>query len=228
MMKPREGAASKVIREPGNLPDRQLHRTSVEEAPRPGVRLFTGFWTPLPFRRRGFSFMAPVIFITGGGRSGKSRLAERISGGFGAPLGYLATGTAGDGEMAERIARHRQRRGDDWTTIEEPLDLAGVLRENDGRFSAILVDCVTLWLTNLLLACDDPARCVARVKELTSLFPQLTTPLVLVSNEVGMGIVPENRLARQFRDLAGEANEMIAAAAGEVYVTFSGLPLRLK
>ena len=172
--------------------------------------------------------MAPVIFITGGARSGKSRLAEQIASRFSAPLGYLATGAAGDGEMAERIVRHRQRRGDAWITIEEPMELAGALRENDGRFGAVLVDCVTLWLTNHLLACDDPARCLERVKELTLAFPLLTTPVILVSNEVGMGIVPENRLARQFRDLAGEANEMIAAAADEVYVTFSGLPLRLK
>uniref|UniRef100_A0A831UC27 Adenosylcobinamide kinase n=1 Tax=Geobacter metallireducens TaxID=28232 RepID=A0A831UC27_GEOME len=172
--------------------------------------------------------MARVIFITGGARSGKSRLAERIADGFGAPLGYLATGAAGDGEMAERIARHRQRRGDAWTTIEEPLELAGALRENDGRFGAVLVDCVTLWLTNLLLAYGDSGRCLERVRELTALFPLLATPVILVSNEVGMGIVPENRLARQFRDLAGEANELIAAAADEVHVTFSGLPLRLK
>ncbi len=172
--------------------------------------------------------MARVILITGGARSGKSRLAERIAGGFGAPLGYLATGAAGDSEMAERIARHRQRRGDAWTTIEEPMELAGALRENDGRFGAVLVDCVTLWLTNLLLTYDDPALCLEHVKELTLLFPLLTTPIILVSNEVGMGIVPENRLARQFRDLAGEANELIAAAADEVHVAFCGLPLRLK
>lgn len=172
--------------------------------------------------------MARVIFITGGARSGKSRLAERIADGFGAPFGYLATGAAGDGEMAARIARHRQRRGDAWTTIEEPMELAAALRENDGHFGAVLVDCVTLWLTNLLLAYDDPARCLGRVRELTELFPLLTTPIILVSNEVGMGIVPENRLARQFRDLAGEANEMIAVVADEVHVTFSGLPLRLK
>ncbi|MRR35581.1 bifunctional adenosylcobinamide kinase/adenosylcobinamide-phosphate guanylyltransferase [bacterium] len=172
--------------------------------------------------------MGRVIFITGGARSGKSRLAEQIAAGFGAPLGYLATGIAGDGEMAARIARHRQRRGDAWTTIEEPRELAGALRENDSRFSAVLVDCITLWLTNLLLAYGDSARCLERVRELTALFPLLTTPIILVSNEVGMGIVPENRLARQFRDLAGEANELIAAAADEVYVTFSGLPLRLK
>lgn len=172
--------------------------------------------------------MAPVIFITGGARSGKSRLAERLAGNFGGSLGYIATGAAGDGEMAQRIARHRQRRGPAWTTIEEPMELAAALRENDGRFAAILVDCITLWLTNLLLAYDDSTRCLDRVRELTTLLPQLTSPIIFVSNEVGMGIVPENRLARQFRDLAGEANEMIAAAADEVHVTFSGLPLRLK
>ncbi|QSV47188.1 bifunctional adenosylcobinamide kinase/adenosylcobinamide-phosphate guanylyltransferase [Geobacter benzoatilyticus] len=172
--------------------------------------------------------MAPVIFITGGARSGKSRLAERLAGSFGMPLGYVATGAAGDGEMAARIARHRQRRGDAWTTIEEPMELAAALRENDGRFAAVLVDCITLWLTNLLLAYDDSTRCLDQVKELTAVFPHLATPIILVSNEVGMGIVPENRLARRFRDLAGEANEMIAAAADEVHVTFSGIPLRLK
>ncbi len=172
--------------------------------------------------------MAPVIFITGGARSGKSRLAERLACNFGMPLGYIATGAAGDGEMAARIARHRQRRGDAWTTIEEPMALAAALRENDGRFAAVLVDCITLWLTNLLLAYDDSTRCLGQVKELTAAFPHLVTPIILVSNEVGMGIVPENRLARQFRDLAGEANEMIAAAADEVHVTFSGIPLRLK
>jgi adenosylcobinamide kinase/adenosylcobinamide-phosphate guanylyltransferase len=172
--------------------------------------------------------MARVIFITGGARSGKSRLAEGLAEAYGAPLGYIATGGGGDAEMAERIARHRARRGDAWTTIEEPNDLACAIGRSDGRFNAVLVDCVTLWLTNLLLAWDDHSRIMSAVEKLTGLFPPLTTPLILVSNEVGMGIVPENRLARRFRDLAGEANELIAAAADEVYVTFSGLPLRLK
>lgn len=172
--------------------------------------------------------MAQVIFITGGARSGKSRLAEELAARRGTPLGYLATGYAGDGEMAERIARHRARRGDSWTTIEEPLALADALSAHDGRFAAILVDCVTLWLSNLLFSLDDAARVLDEVDKLTRTFSSLRTPLIIVSNEVGMGIVPENRLARQFRDLAGAANEWIAAAADEVYVTFSGLPLRLK
>lgn len=172
--------------------------------------------------------MAKVIFITGGARSGKSRLAEQLAAGYGAPLGYIATGQAGDSEMAERIARHRARRGPDWQTMEAPLDLAGVIRGHDGHFQALLVDCVTLWLTNLLLKYDDAAQALDEVRALVGLFPIIQTPLILVSNEVGMGIVPDNRLARTFRDLAGEANELLAAAANEVYVTFSGLPLKLK
>jgi len=172
--------------------------------------------------------MAKVIFITGGARSGKSRLAERLAAGYDAPLGYIATGQAGDAEMAERIARHRARRGPDWQTMEAPLDLAGVIRGHDGHFRALLVDCVTLWLTNLLLKYDDAAKVLAEVRALVELFPIIQTPLILVSNEVGMGIVPDNRLARTFRDLAGEANELLAAAADEVHVTFAGLPLKLK
>lgn len=172
--------------------------------------------------------MAKLTFITGGARSGKSRLAESLANAYGEPLGYLATGQAGDGEMAERIARHQARRGAQWQTMEEPLDLAGVLTGHDGYFRAVLVDCVTLWLTNLLLTHDEPGTVMAEVKKLAALLPTLQTPVILVSNEVGMGIVPENRLARTFRDLAGEANELLAATADEVYVTFSGLPLKLK
>jgi adenosylcobinamide kinase/adenosylcobinamide-phosphate guanylyltransferase len=172
--------------------------------------------------------MSRTIFITGGARSGKSRLAEEISEGFGAPLLYIATGRAGDAEMAERIAAHRARRGEKWHTTEEPLRLADAVKSSDGGFQAVLVDCITLWLTNLLLTHDDAAGALDEVRALAGLFPGLTTPLILVSNEVGMGIVPENALARTFRDLAGKANQILAAAADEVYVTFCGLPLKLK
>ena len=172
--------------------------------------------------------MAGTIFITGGARSGKSRLAEELAQGYGAPLGYIATGRAGDAEMADRIDRHRARRGPAWRTIEEPEDLAGAVRENQGSCNALLVDCITLWLTNLLLKYGDGALALREVESLIQLFSDLKKPLILVSNEVGMGIVPDNGLARTFRDLAGEANEMIARAADEVYVTFSGLPLKLK
>jgi adenosylcobinamide kinase/adenosylcobinamide-phosphate guanylyltransferase len=172
--------------------------------------------------------MAGTIFVTGGARSGKSRLAEELAQAYGAPLGYIATGMAGDAEMAERIERHRARRGPAWRTIEEPEDLAGTVRQNQGSCNALLVDCITLWLTNLLLKYGDGALVLREVETLARLIPNLEKPLILVSNEVGMGIVPENGLARSFRDLAGEANEMLARAADEVYVMFSGLPLKLK
>ena len=172
--------------------------------------------------------MAKIILISGGARSGKSGLAERLAAGYGDPLLYLATAHAGDGEMAERIGRHRERRGSAWQTIEEPYDLAGVLTGHDGWFKATLVDCVTLWLTNLLLDEARRAGALDRVRELADTAKSLQTPLILVTNEVGMGIVPDNELARRFRDLAGEANEILATAADEVYLTFAGLPLQLK
>jgi len=102
------------------------------------------------------------------------------------------------------------------------------LKATEGRFQAVLVDCVTLWLTNLLLSHEDADRALAEAQALAALLPELTIPIVLVSNEVGMGIVPENALARSFRDLAGKANQTLAAAADEVYVTISGIPLKLK
>ncbi len=172
--------------------------------------------------------MSRIIFITGGARSGKSRLAEKLAEGFGAPLCYIATGEAGDAEMTSRIAAHKERRGGKWETVEEPLGLSEAVRASDGRFQAVLVDCVTLWLTNLLLTHDNAEKALDEVRALASLLPGLKTPLILVSNEVGMGIVPENALARTFRDLAGRANEILAAAADEVYVTISGIPLKLK
>jgi adenosylcobinamide kinase/adenosylcobinamide-phosphate guanylyltransferase len=172
--------------------------------------------------------MSEIIFITGGARSGKSRLAEELAERLGGPLGYIATGEPKDAEMQERITRHQERRGPAWQTIEEPLNLVKALREHDYRFNGMLVDCITLWLANLLGRYDDPQKVLDGVVSFIAAFPALKTPLFLVSNEVGMGIVPENALARTFRDLAGEANELLANAADEVYVMFSGLPLKLK
>jgi len=172
--------------------------------------------------------MAQTTLITGGARSGKSSFAESLAVNEGAPLLYVATAGFGDKEMTERITRHQQRRGTDWQTIEEQYDLAGVLTGHDGWFKAILVDCVTLWLTNLLLRYEDKSAVLAEVRRTVSTFTSLKTPLVLVTNEVGLGIIPDNPLARSFCDLSGEANEILAGAADEVYVTFSGLPLKLK
>lgn len=173
--------------------------------------------------------MADTILITGGARSGKSRLAEELAGRFAPPLLYVATGSAGDGEMSERIARHRERRGAEWVTVEEPLDLLRPLTDAGERYGAVLVDCVTFWVMNLLFHYGEkPAPMLAAARELAAALPFLTAPLILVTSEVGMGIVPENRLARLFRDVAGEVNEILAAAADEVYVSISGLPLKLK
>jgi adenosylcobinamide kinase/adenosylcobinamide-phosphate guanylyltransferase len=172
--------------------------------------------------------MSEIIFITGGAKSGKSRLAEELAERLGAPLGYIATGEPKDAEMLERITRHRERRGPAWQTIEEPLNLVKVAKDHDDRFKGMLVDCITLWLANLLGKYNDPQRVLGEVVSFITAFPTLKNTLILVSNEVGMGIVPENALARNFRDLAGEANELLAKAADEVYVMFSGLPLKLK
>ncbi|RQW88683.1 MAG: bifunctional adenosylcobinamide kinase/adenosylcobinamide-phosphate guanylyltransferase [Geobacter sp.] len=172
--------------------------------------------------------MSKITFITGGARSGKSRLAEKLAEVFEEPLCYIATGEARDREMAERIATHRQRRGNAWRTVEEPLLVAEAIRAANGCYQAILVDCITLWITNLLFHHDAVEPVLAEVRSLAKLFPALKTPIILVSNEVGMGIVPENALARSFRDLAGQANRILAEAADEVYMTISGIPLKLK
>ncbi len=177
--------------------------------------------------------MARTIFITGGARSGKSRFAEELAQQFGAPLGYLATAQALDEEMDERIRAHRSRRGNAWQTIEEPLHLPQSLACNDGLHKAILVDCITLWITNLFLHYEDlgddvEERIMDNVHRLANTLRELRTPVILVSNEIGQGIVPENQMARLFRDIAGQANQILAAAADEAHVVISGIPLKLK
>ena len=177
--------------------------------------------------------MAHTIFITGGARSGKSIFAEKRAREFGAPLGYLATAQTLDSEMDERVRRHRERRGGEWSTIEEPIHLSQALARCDGQYQAILVDCVTLWLSNLLFKYEEGAEQVEeRIHEdllrLKSTLHGMVTPVILVSNEVGMGIVPDNTLARMFRDIAGTTNQVLAATADEVHVVISGIPLKLK
>ncbi|OAF10597.1 adenosylcobinamide kinase/adenosylcobinamide phosphate guanyltransferase [Bradyrhizobium centrolobii] len=165
-----------------------------------------------------------VILITGGARSGKSRRAEARARSFAGQPVYIATAEALDAEMAERIAHHRARRGTDWIEREEPLDLVQALTETDGG-GGRLVDCLTLWLSNLLHAERDWSREVA---QLADALPRLKSPVVLVTNEVGLGIVPDNALARVFRDAAGIMNQSIAAVADEVEFVVAGLPMKLK
>lgn len=177
--------------------------------------------------------MPKTIFITGGARSGKSRFAEQLAIEFGTPLCYLATAQSLDSEMSERIKMHQQRRGNIWQTIEEPLHLTQTLACCDSNYSAVMVDCLTLWLTNLLLLYEDlgeqaEERIMDDVHRLAATLRGMTTPVILVSNEVGMGIVPEHRLGRVFRDIAGQTNQIMAAAAGEAWLVASGIPLKLK
>jgi adenosylcobinamide kinase/adenosylcobinamide-phosphate guanylyltransferase len=168
--------------------------------------------------------MTKSILITGGARSGKSALAERMTLALGTPAIYIATAEAWDSEMEERIARHRARRGAEWETVAEPLDLARALTETDGG-APRLVDCVTLWLSNLMLGGHDWEAEVARVAEL---IPRLSAPVVFVTNEVGSGIVPDNALARAYRDAAGLTNQRLADACDELWLCVSGHPLKVK
>ncbi|PLX83746.1 MAG: bifunctional adenosylcobinamide kinase/adenosylcobinamide-phosphate guanylyltransferase [Desulfuromonas sp.] len=170
-----------------------------------------------------------LTYVTGGARSGKSAYAQRLAEGRGGDLLYVATAGVHDGEMAERVTRHRQARGSRWTTLEEPLDLAGTLPAAAAGKGAVLLDCATLWLSNLFFHHgEDAEKVLADVDRFVTSLPAVGPPLFVVSGELGMGIVPENRMARAFRDLAGEVNQKLAAAADEAWLVASGLPLRLK
>lgn len=163
--------------------------------------------------------------MLGGARSGKSAYAEGLVRETGLARHYVATGRAWDEEMRERIIRHREDRGADWTTHEEPLDLVEQLAALDDPHHVILVDCLTLWVTNLMMEERDMA---AEFRSLTQHVSAARAVLVVVSNEVGLGIVPENRMAREFRDHAGRLHQTIAAASAEVYFVAAGLPLKMK
>jgi adenosylcobinamide kinase/adenosylcobinamide-phosphate guanylyltransferase len=163
-----------------------------------------------------------LVLVIGGARSGKSRHAEALVEAVPAPWIYVATAQAFDAEMAERIAAHRTRRDGRWTTIEAPTDLAGALRRAEGP---VLVDCLTLWLSNLMLAGADLGPAIEEFGLAVASRHQLT---VLVTNEVGLGIVPDNALARRFRDEQGRLNQRIAAEADQVTLLVAGIPVVIK
>lgn len=163
--------------------------------------------------------------ILGGARSGKSRHAEQLAEQSGLAVVYIATAEALDAEMAQRIAHHRAQRPGQWQLVEEPLALAAVLRAQAAPDRCLLVDCLTLWLGNLLI--DEP-RLQQEIDALYATLPQLSGEILLVSNEVGWGIVPDNALARRFRDEAGRLHQQLAALCDRVTLVVAGLPLALK
>lgn len=163
--------------------------------------------------------------VLGGARSGKSRHAQALAEAEGGPLVFIATAQSFDDEMRERIARHRADRGERWRTVEAPVALAEAVAAADAPGACVLVDCLTLWASNLLLGEEDwPARLDALVAALAAMRGRA----ILVSNEVGLGIVPDNALARRFRDLAGTINQRLAAAAGEVDLVVAGIVVPVK
>ena len=183
--------------------------------------------------------MSHLTFVIGGARSGKSRYAQELAekSAQGRPVVFLATAQAGDAEMEERIARHKSDRPAHWRTVEEPLEAADVLR-GEADAAVIVVDCLTFFVTNHLLRSGDASQCDAEiwdeagteaaVIDLLAAARESAAPVILVSNEVGLGLVPETALGRLWRDVAGRANQSAAAAADEVILMVAGLPLRIK
>ncbi len=166
-----------------------------------------------------------VTLVLGGARSGKSAHAESLADGAPGDLVYLATGTPGDAEMAARIQEHKARRGNRWRTVEEPLDLVGAIARDALPGRVVLVDCLTLWLANIMAVESDPET---ETHQLVGALKEAAGPVVLVANEVGLGIVPDNALARAFRDHAGRLNQAVAGVADRVIFVAAGLPMTLK
>jgi len=186
--------------------------------------------------------MGRCILVLGGARSGKSRYAGQLAEALadGGQVVYLATAEAGDEEMAQRILHHQQHRPPSWRTVEAPRKVVAALRKLGGEAakgsvpSVIILDCITLWVSNLLLAeggegAEDREEAIlAQVRALAKSAIETEAHVILVSNEVGWGVVPPTRLGRLFRDIAGRANQVLAQAADEVYIMWAGLPQRIK
>jgi adenosylcobinamide kinase/adenosylcobinamide-phosphate guanylyltransferase len=169
-----------------------------------------------------------VTLVLGGVRSGKSHFAQDLATGRDR-VAFIATAEALDAEMEQRIARHREERPAGWTTLEAPIALPEAILECDGKYDILVVDCLTLWTSNLMAAEDsDPGRIFARAARLCETLRQATSSVVLVSNEVGSGIVPDNDAARLYRDLLGGVNRQVAAVADRVLLLVAGYPLTVK
>ena len=173
--------------------------------------------------------MGQLVFVTGGTRSGKSRYAQSRVEAYPGDLLYVATAEARDAEMTQRVEKHKNERGERWRSLEEPLFLAERLPQATAGCAAILLDCLTLWLSNLTEThADDDAAIMHAVDSLITVLRSLPTAVFVVSNELGNGVVPDNALARRFRDLHGLMNQKFAQAADEAWLVVAGLPLVLK
>lgn len=170
--------------------------------------------------------MTRHCLVLGGARSGKTAFAERLALHAGARPAYLATADMLDSEMRDRVASHQASRGARFTTVEEPLDLSRAILRTGASHDVILVDCLTLWITNLLMANEDVSTAVGELG--ATLMEFRKAKVILVSNEVGLGIVPDNAMARTFRDLAGSAHQRLAEICEDVYFVAAGLPLTMK
>ena len=215
----------------GRLPLEQSGKAPGTLDPEPGD-LF-GRFASRPRRESRAMVVAPlnvassarVVLVLGGARSGKSAFAESLIAARCGTAIYVATAEAGDAEMAARIAAHRARRGRTWQTVEAPIELAATIERESRSGNPILVDCLTLWMSNLIGRAADPATAG---DALVTVLGRARNPIVLVSNEVGQGIVPENALARRFADDLGYLNQRVAAVADAVFLLAAGLPLTLK
>lgn len=170
-----------------------------------------------------------IKFFIGGCRSGKSRLALQRAEAMGSERRlYVATCQPSDDEMRARVARHQAERGERWETLEEPLAVARLIRRHSHPRAVVLVDCLTLWLTNLILGDADDPVIQRHVNDLTAALGEVRGPVLLVANEVGLGIVPANALGRRFRDWAGSLNQAVARCAGQVVLCVAGIPVPIK
>lgn len=170
-----------------------------------------------------------ITFITGGCRSGKSTYALQLAERLPAEKSiFIATCAPQDEEMKQRVAKHQRQRSRNWITIEEPLRLPEAILQNSRREEVILIDCLTLWVSNLLMETDDAKQLEQTISKLIHSLEKAKGPVVLVSNEVGTGIVPENRLARQYRDIIGLVNQAVAQTAGKVIWMVAGIPATIK
>lgn len=172
--------------------------------------------------------MGKIIFILGGARSGKSSFSVKLASGSKKKVAFIATGQAGDYEMKKRILLHKRSRPEHFVTIEEAYDLSGRVRKDAARFDIVIIDCLTLFISNLMLKKYSEEKIIKEINDLLLELRKIKAKTIIVSNEVGLGVVPRTRLGRDFRDMAGKVNQTVAKAASSVFFMVSGLPMKVK